>query len=176
MRTSQSFIVQDFGARADGVPGTVRHLRYASFCPCAGVSCCNERTAAVVCAQPLIIGHVFTLLFCCADPARRGLSTAVVKWLRSCGARTLVYVSCNPSTQASTCHPSLCKASIMQPVRCICKQSVAFLFACPANQPCRHAAPGKFQPCYISGIVSGEHMTSTHIVPSTLRHVHAETP
>lgn len=34
------------------------------------------------------------------DPARPGLSAAVVAYLRACGARRLVYVSCNASTQA----------------------------------------------------------------------------
>lgn len=34
------------------------------------------------------------------DPARPGLSPAVVAYLRTCGARRLVYVSCNASTQA----------------------------------------------------------------------------
>jgi tRNA/tmRNA/rRNA uracil-C5-methylase (TrmA/RlmC/RlmD family) len=35
-----------------------------------------------------------------ADPARPGLSPAVVRYLRACGARRLVYVSCNAATQA----------------------------------------------------------------------------
>ena len=34
------------------------------------------------------------------DPARPGLSPAVVAYLRACGCRRLVYVSCNASTQA----------------------------------------------------------------------------
>ncbi|GAB4817425.1 hypothetical protein N2152v2_004471 [Parachlorella kessleri] len=34
------------------------------------------------------------------DPARPGLSPAVIAFLRQCGARRLVYVSCNPATQA----------------------------------------------------------------------------
>ncbi|PRW45128.1 tRNA (uracil-5-)-methyltransferase-like protein A [Chlorella sorokiniana] len=34
------------------------------------------------------------------DPARPGLSPAVIRYLRSCGCRRLVYVSCNASTQA----------------------------------------------------------------------------
>ena len=34
-----------------------------------------------------------------ADPARRGLSAAVVRWLLACGARTIVYVSCHLATQ-----------------------------------------------------------------------------
>lgn len=34
------------------------------------------------------------------DPARPGLSPAVIAYLRSCGARRVVYVSCNASTQA----------------------------------------------------------------------------
>lgn len=34
------------------------------------------------------------------DPARPGLSPAVVDYLRECGARRVVYVSCNASTQA----------------------------------------------------------------------------
>ncbi len=34
------------------------------------------------------------------DPARPGLSPAVITYLRSCGCRRLVYVSCNASTQA----------------------------------------------------------------------------
>ena len=34
------------------------------------------------------------------DPARAGLSPPLVSWLRGCGAKRLVYVSCNPATQA----------------------------------------------------------------------------
>ena len=34
------------------------------------------------------------------DPARPGLSPSVISYLRACGARRLVYVSCNASTQA----------------------------------------------------------------------------
>ena len=34
------------------------------------------------------------------DPARAGLSSPLVSWLRGCGAKRLVYVSCNPATQA----------------------------------------------------------------------------
>ena len=34
-----------------------------------------------------------------ADPARKGLSAAVVRWLLACGARTIVYVSCHLATQ-----------------------------------------------------------------------------
>lgn len=34
------------------------------------------------------------------DPARPGLSPAVVSFLRRCGTRRVVYVSCNPATQA----------------------------------------------------------------------------
>lgn len=34
------------------------------------------------------------------DPARPGLSPAVISYLRACGCRRLVYVSCNASTQA----------------------------------------------------------------------------
>ena len=34
------------------------------------------------------------------DPARPGLAPAVVAYLRACGARRVVYVSCNASTQA----------------------------------------------------------------------------
>ena len=34
------------------------------------------------------------------DPARPGLSPAVIDYLRACGCRRLVYVSCNASTQA----------------------------------------------------------------------------
>ena len=35
-----------------------------------------------------------------ADPNRGGLSYRLVGYLRSCGARRLLYVSCNVSTQA----------------------------------------------------------------------------
>ncbi|BDA43157.1 Uncharacterized RNA methyltransferase TTE1812 [Coccomyxa sp. Obi] len=35
-----------------------------------------------------------------ADPARAGLGEPVIEYLLGCGARTLVYVSCNPATQA----------------------------------------------------------------------------
>lgn len=35
-----------------------------------------------------------------ADPARAGLSKAVREYLKVCGARRIIYVSCNPSTQA----------------------------------------------------------------------------
>ncbi len=34
------------------------------------------------------------------NPARAGLSEAVVDYLQRCGARRVVYVSCNPATQA----------------------------------------------------------------------------
>jgi 23S rRNA (uracil1939-C5)-methyltransferase len=34
------------------------------------------------------------------DPARAGLSAPLVTYLRGCGAKRLVYVSCNPATQA----------------------------------------------------------------------------
>ena len=34
------------------------------------------------------------------DPARPGMSPAVIDYLRACGCRRLVYVSCNASTQA----------------------------------------------------------------------------
>ncbi len=34
------------------------------------------------------------------DPARAGLSSGAVSWLAQCGARRVVYVSCNPATQA----------------------------------------------------------------------------
>lgn len=34
------------------------------------------------------------------DPNRPGMSASLVAWLRGCGARRIVYVSCNPSTQA----------------------------------------------------------------------------
>ena len=34
------------------------------------------------------------------DPARAGLSPPLVSYLRGCGAKRLVYVSCNPATQA----------------------------------------------------------------------------
>ena len=34
------------------------------------------------------------------DPARSGLSEGVIKYLLRCPARTLIYVSCNPGTQA----------------------------------------------------------------------------
>lgn len=34
------------------------------------------------------------------DPARPGLSALVIDYLRGCGARRLVYVSCNAATQA----------------------------------------------------------------------------
>lgn len=36
----------------------------------------------------------------CADPARAGLGAPALAYLLGCGARTLVYVSCNPPTQA----------------------------------------------------------------------------
>ena len=35
-----------------------------------------------------------------ADPARAGMAHPLVAFLRRCGARRLVYVSCNPTTQA----------------------------------------------------------------------------
>jgi len=35
-----------------------------------------------------------------ADPNRGGLSHRLVGYLRSCGARRLIYVSCNVATQA----------------------------------------------------------------------------
>ena len=35
-----------------------------------------------------------------ADPTREGLSTQLITWLRACGARRLVYVSCDVATQA----------------------------------------------------------------------------
>ena len=34
------------------------------------------------------------------DPARPGLAPAVIAYLRACGARRIIYVSCNASTQA----------------------------------------------------------------------------
>lgn len=39
-------------------------------------------------------------VLCCADPARAGLGKPVIEYLLGCGAQTLVYVSCNPATQA----------------------------------------------------------------------------
>ena len=35
-----------------------------------------------------------------ADPARAGLGKPVIEYLMGCGARLLLYVSCNPATQA----------------------------------------------------------------------------
>ncbi|KAK9842495.1 hypothetical protein WJX81_002719 [Elliptochloris bilobata] len=35
-----------------------------------------------------------------ADPARRGLSAPLRSWLQTCGARTIIYVSCHPAAQA----------------------------------------------------------------------------
>ena len=35
-----------------------------------------------------------------ADPARAGLGAPALEYLRTCGAKRLVYVSCNPATQA----------------------------------------------------------------------------
>ena len=35
-----------------------------------------------------------------ADPARAGLGAPVLEYLAGCGARAVVYVSCNPATQA----------------------------------------------------------------------------
>ena len=34
----------------------------------------------------------------CADPGRQGMSRRLLAWLAGCGARRLVYVSCNPAT------------------------------------------------------------------------------
>ena len=34
------------------------------------------------------------------DPNRPGMNRKLVKWLAECGAKRIVYVSCNPSTQA----------------------------------------------------------------------------
>jgi tRNA/tmRNA/rRNA uracil-C5-methylase (TrmA/RlmC/RlmD family) len=34
------------------------------------------------------------------DPARAGLGAPVLEYLAGCGARRVVYVSCNPATQA----------------------------------------------------------------------------
>ena len=34
------------------------------------------------------------------DPNRPGMTPKLVKWLRRCGARRIVYVSCNPATLA----------------------------------------------------------------------------
>ena len=36
----------------------------------------------------------------CADPARAGMPTQLTAYLQQSGARTIVYVSCNPATQA----------------------------------------------------------------------------
>lgn len=35
-----------------------------------------------------------------ADPARAGMSLEVIKYMHQSGARAIVYVSCNPATQA----------------------------------------------------------------------------
>lgn len=35
-----------------------------------------------------------------ADPARAGMSLKLIQFLLASGARTIVYVSCNPATQA----------------------------------------------------------------------------
>ena len=35
-----------------------------------------------------------------ADPARAGMSSELIKFMQQSGARTIVYVSCNPATQA----------------------------------------------------------------------------
>lgn len=39
-------------------------------------------------------------LCACADPARAGLGEPVIEYLMGCGAHSLVYVSCDPATQA----------------------------------------------------------------------------
>ena len=44
------------------------------------------------------------------DPARAGLSPRLISFLRSCGTQRLVYVSCNPATQARDLK-ALCAAS-----------------------------------------------------------------
>lgn len=45
------------------------------------------------------------------DPARAGLSVPVVQYLLSCGARRVVYVSCNAATQARDIH-RLCSGMV----------------------------------------------------------------
>lgn len=58
-----------------------------------------------------------------ADPARAGLGKPVIEYLMGCGARTLVYVSCNPATQArdiqlltDTAEPNSFQLESVQPV------------------------------------------------------------
>lgn len=58
-----------------------------------------------------------------ADPARAGLGKPVIEYLMGCGARTLVYVSCNPATQArdiqlltDTAEPNNFQLESVQPV------------------------------------------------------------
>jgi hypothetical protein len=51
-----------------------------------------------------------------ADPGRQGMSRRLLAWLAGCGARRLVYVSCNPATMVcptldQTAAATLCCAS-----------------------------------------------------------------
>lgn len=55
--------------------------------------------AGLVSAAEQTLCHKGLHLCLHADPARRGLSAAVVRWLLACGARTIVYVSCHLATQ-----------------------------------------------------------------------------
>lgn len=36
---------------------------------------------------------------CCSDPGRQGMSRKLLVSLADCGARRIIYVSCNPATQ-----------------------------------------------------------------------------
>lgn len=45
----------------------------------------------------LVLDYLYIM---CTDPARAGLGEPVIDYLIACGARSLVYVSCDPATQA----------------------------------------------------------------------------
>ena len=63
----------------------------------SGPSSSNVSSGSIGTARP---GAVAVADVVVADPARAGLSDAVIAFLENCGAARVVYVSCNAATQA----------------------------------------------------------------------------
>lgn len=73
-------------------------------------SLCRKVTHAACWAVTAVLNWMDDVVHLSVDPNREGLSTRLVGYLRSCGVRRLVYVSCDPATLARDLQ-LLCAAS-----------------------------------------------------------------